>query len=42
MTERDKHRSELNRQEIKFRDKLSTIGQLINQGDKLNLIINSL
>jgi len=42
MTMRDKYRSELNREELKFRQKLSTIGQLINQGDKLNLIINSL
>lgn len=42
MTQRDKLRSELNREELKFRQKLSTIGQLINQGDKLNLIINSL
>jgi len=42
MTKRDKLRSDLNREELKFRQKLSTIGQLINQGDKLNLIINSL
>ena len=42
MTYRDKKRSQLNRQEIEFRARLSTIGQLINQGDKLNLIINSL
>ena len=42
MTRRDKYRSELNREEHKFRQRLSTIGQLINQGDKLNLIINSL
>ena len=42
MTMRDKYWSELNREELKFRQKLSTIGQLINQGDKLNLIINSL
>ena len=42
MTNRDKKRSELNREELKFRARLSTIGQLINQGDKLNLIINSL
>ena len=42
MAQRDKFRTELNREELKFRSKLSTIGQLINQGDKLNLIINSL
>mmetsp|Transcript_39515 Transcript_39515/g.51731 ORF Transcript_39515/g.51731 Transcript_39515/m.51731 type:complete len:309 (-) Transcript_39515:492-1418(-) len=40
--QRDKYRTESNREELKFRGKLSTIGQLINQGDKLNLIINSL
>ena len=39
---RDKLRSQLNREELQFRARLSTIGQLINQGDKLNLIINSL
>ena len=42
MTMRDKFRSQLNREELQFRARLSTIGQLINQGDKLNLIINSL
>ena len=42
MTTRDKFRSILNREELQFRARLSTIGQLINQGDKLNLIINSL
>ena len=42
MAQRDKYRTELNREELKFRQKLSKIGQLINQGDKLNLIINSL
>jgi len=30
MTNRDKKRSELNREELKFRARLSTIGQLIN------------
>lgn len=42
MTMRDKYRSQLNREELQFRQRLATIGQLINQGDKLNLIINSL
>ena len=42
MTTRDNLRTEYNRMEFQFRQKLSTIGQLINHGDKLNLIINSL
>ena len=42
MAKRDAYRSDCNRKEFEFREKLSTIGKLINHGDKLNLIINSL
>jgi len=39
---RDKKRAELNKKEYQFRNKQSTIGQKIQESDKLNLIINSL
>jgi chromosome segregation ATPase len=39
---RDSHRSELNKKEFVYKTKMSVIGQKINEGDKLNLIINSL
>lgn len=39
---RDSHRTDLNKNEYKFRQKQSIIGQKINESDKLNLIINSL
>lgn len=42
MNTRDSLRNELNRCDLQFRQKLSTIEQKINHGDKLNLIINSL
>ena len=42
MSIRDNYWTELNRKEFEFTQKLATIGQLINHGDKLNLIINSL
>jgi chromosome segregation ATPase len=40
--DRDSHRSELNKREFVYKQKMSIIGQKINEGDKLNLIINSL
>ena len=40
--ERDKLRNDLDKRKFLFGQKLGTISQLINQGDKLNLIINSL
>lgn len=40
--ERDSNRTELNKNEYKFKQKQSIIGQKINESDKLNLIINSL
>lgn len=39
---RDKKRNELDKLKYTFNQKLGKISQLINQGDKLNLIINSL
>ena len=42
MSIRDNYWTELNRKEFEITQKLATIGQLINHGDKLNLIINSL
>lgn len=39
---RDSHRAELNKKEFSYKNKMSVIGQKINEGDKLNLIINSL
>ena len=42
MTLRENYVTERNRKDWEFKRKLSTIGQLINHGDKLNLIINSL
>ena len=39
---RDSHRTDLNKNEYKFRQKQSIIGQKINESDKLSLIINSL
>ena len=39
---RDKKRAELNKKDYQFRNKQSTIGQKIQESDKLNLIINSL
>ena len=39
---RDKHRAELNKKEFLYKSKMSIIGQRINEGDKHNLIINSL
>jgi len=39
---RDSYRTDLNKNEYKFRQKQSIIGQKINESDKLNLIINSL
>jgi hypothetical protein len=40
--QRDSFRSELNKKEFNYKNKMSIIGQKINEGDKLNLIINSL
>jgi len=40
--QRDAQRIELNKKEFKYKNKMSIIGQKINEGDKLNLIINSL
>ena len=42
VTTRDRFRKELNMLELEFKKKQSHIGQKINEGDKLNLIINSL
>ena len=42
VTTRDRYRKELNMLELEFKKKQSHIGQKINEGDKLNLIINSL
>ena len=39
---RDSLRTELNKKEFNYKNKMSIIGQKINEGDKLNLIINSL
>ena len=39
---RDSLRAELNKKGVVYRQKQSVIGQKINEGDKLNLIINSL
>lgn len=39
---RDAYRAELNKKEFQYKNKMSIIGQKINEGDKLNLIINSL
>jgi len=39
---RDSLRSDLNKKEFTYKNKMSIIGQKINEGDKLNLIINSL
>lgn len=39
---RDQLKNQLNNLEFQFRSKQSIIGQYINEGDKLNLIINSL
>ena len=39
---RDTLRTELNKKEFTYKNKMSIIGQKINEGDKLNLIINSL
>lgn len=39
---RDSWRGELNKKEFTYKNKMSIIGQKINEGDKLNLIINSL
>lgn len=39
---RDTYRAELNKKEFLYKNKMSIIGQKINEGDKLNLIINSL
>jgi len=39
---RDSFRAELNKKEFAYKNKMSIIGQKINEGDKLNLIINSL
>lgn len=40
--QRDTHRANLNNKEYTYKQKMSIIGQKINEGDKLNLIINSL
>lgn len=40
--DRDSKRTDLNKNEYKFKQKQSIIGQKINESDKLNLIINSL
>lgn len=40
--EKDSNRTEVNKNEYKFRQRQSIIGQKINESDKLNLIINSL
>ena len=42
INKRDKLRNSLDKYKFQFGQKLGTISQLINQGDKLNLIINSL
>jgi hypothetical protein len=42
INERDSLRNELDKLERQFKEKLSTIDQRMNEGDKLNLIINSL
>ena len=42
INKRDKLRNALDKYKFTFGQKLGTISQLINQGDKLNLIINSL
>ena len=42
INKRDKLRNALDKYRFTFGQKLGTISQLINQGDKLNLIINSL
>lgn len=39
---RDSYRAELNKFQLLYNNKQSIIGQKINEGDKLNLIINSL
>ncbi len=39
---RDSLRSDLNKRDFVYKQKKSVIGQKINEGDKLNLIINSL
>lgn len=39
---RDSLRSDLNKKEFTYKNKMGIIGQKINEGDKLNLIINSL
>lgn len=39
---RDKLRTDLNKQEFIYKNRISIIGQKINEGDKHNLIINSL
>lgn len=39
---RDSLRQDLNKKEFEYKNKMSIIGQKINEGDKLNLIINSL
>ena len=40
--QRDTLRAELNKNEFTYKNRMSIIGQKINEGDKLNLIINSL
>ena len=40
--DRDQHRAELNKKELIQKHKLRIINQRINEGDKHNLIINSL
>jgi phosphoglycerate-specific signal transduction histidine kinase len=37
---RDSLRADLNKKELTYKNKMSIIGQKINEGDKLNLIIN--
>ena len=39
---RDSLRADLNKKELTYKNKMSIIGQKINEGDKLNLIINQL
>lgn len=39
---RDTLRSDMNKKEFIYKNKMSIIGQRINEGDKHNLIINSL
>lgn len=40
--QRDTLRADLNKNEFLYKNRMSIIGQKINEGDKLNLIINSL